>query len=54
MITAFKRRFIDIAGELGGNKIQALIQLGSIEALEKDIDQLARKYENLVEKLDDT
>ena len=54
MIRTFERRFVDVAGELGGNKIQALLQLGSIESMEKEIDQLARKYENLVEKLDDT
>ena len=54
MIRVFERRFVDVAGELGGNKIQALLQLGSIESMEKEIDQLARKYENLVEKLDDT
>ena len=54
MIRAFERRFADIAGELGGNKIQALLQLGSLESMEKEIDQLARKYENLVEMLDYT
>merc|ERR1711915_212138 len=54
VIRAFERRFADIAGELGGNKIQALLRLGSLESMEKEIDQLARKYENLVEKLDDT
>ena len=54
MIRAFERRFVDVAGELGGNKIQALLQLGSIESMEKEIDQLARKCENLVDKLDDT
>ena len=53
-IRAFERRFVDVAGELGGNKIQALLQLGSIESMEKEIDQLARKYENLVAELDDT
>ena len=54
MIRAFERRFVDIAGELGGNKIQALLHLGSIESMEKEIDQLGRKYENLVEMLDYT
>ena len=54
MIRAFERRFHDLAGELGGNKIQALIQLGSIEALEKEIDQIAKKHENLAVKLDNT
>ena len=54
MIRAFERRFVDVAEELEGNKIKALLQLGSIESMEKEIDQLAIKYENLVEKLDDT
>ena len=43
-----------MVGELGGNKIQELVQLGSIESMEKEIYQLARKYENQVDKLDDT
>ena len=31
-----------------------MLQLGGIEALEKEIDQLAREYKNLAEKLEDT
>ena len=54
MIRTFKRRFRDLCGELGGNKIEAIVQVGSAEALEKGLDQVSRKCENLSEKLDDT
>ena len=53
-IRAFERRFIDLVGELGGNKIQAIVQTGSVESMEKEIDQLAKKYEILADKLEDT
>ena len=53
-IRAFERRFIDLVGELGGNKIQPIVQIGSVESMEKEIDQLAKKYEILADKLEDT
>ena len=40
MIRAFKRRFRDLVGELAGNRIQAIIQIGSAEALDKELDQV--------------
>ena len=54
MIRAFYRRFRELCGESAGNKIQAIVQIGSAEALEKELDQVSRKSENLAEKLDDT
>ena len=35
LIGVFKRRFRELSAELGGNKIQAIVQMGSVEALEK-------------------
>ena len=34
--------------------LNIIIQVGSIEALEKELDQVSRKCENLAERLDDT
>ena len=29
-IRAFEKRFVDLVGELGGNKIQAIVQIGTL------------------------
>ena len=54
LIRVFKQRFRELCGELGGSKIQAIVQIGSAEALEKELKQVARKDDLLAEKLDDT
>ena len=54
LIRVFKRKFRELCAELGGNKIQAMVQIGSVEALEKELDQVSRKSDLLAEKLDDT
>jgi len=50
----FKRKFRELCTELGWNKIQDIVQIGSVEALEKELDQVSRKSDLLAEKLDDT
>ena len=47
-------RFRELCAELSGNKIQAIAQIRSVEALEKELDQVSRKSDLLGEKLDDT
>ena len=54
MIRVFKRRFRELCAKLGGNKIQAIVQIGSAKALEKELVQVSRKSDLLAEKLDDT
>ena len=54
LIRAFKKRFRELCAELGGNKIQAIVQIGNVEALEKELDQVSRKSDLLAEKLNDT
>ena len=48
------RRFCDLCGELSGIKILAIVQVGSAEALEKELDQVLRKCENLAQKVNNT
>ena len=50
----FKRRSRELCAELGGNRIQAIVQIVSVETLEKELDQVSRKSDLLAEKLDDT
>ena len=50
---AFKKKFRELCGELSGNKILGLVQIGSVEALEKELEQVLRKSDLLAEKLDD-
>ena len=51
---AFKKKFRELCGELFGNKIQALVQIGSVKVLEKELVLVLRKSDLLAEKLDDT
>ena len=50
---AFKKKFRDLCGELSGNRILGLVQIGSVEALEKELELVLRKSDLLAEKLDD-
>ena len=48
-----KKKFREFADNLSGNKIQALIQMGNLEVLEKELDQLVNKNDSLGEKCSD-
>ena len=39
---AFKKKFRDLCGAQPGNKTQALVQIGSVEGLEKELKQVMR------------
>ena len=39
---------------LSGNKIQALMQIGCLEAFEEELEQVAKKYDVLGEKCEET
>ena len=40
---SFKKKFLDLCGILSGNKIQALTQIGIVEALEKELEKQVMK-----------
>ena len=47
MKRAFEKRFREICGQLSGNKIQAIVQIGTVEASEKELDQVLKKSDLL-------
>ena len=51
---AFKKKICELCDVLSGNKIQVIMQIGSVEALEKELEQVVKKNDVLGEKCEET
>ena len=50
----FRKKFPELCDVLSGNKIQAFMQIGCLEAFEEELEQVAKKYDVLGEKCEET